>query len=43
MNAFLGNTIKDIRSGRQSWRVFVAVCTPSFAVTVATLALRQIF
>ena len=43
MNAFLDSTIRDIRSGRQSWRVFLAVCTPSFVVAVAATALRQIF
>lgn len=43
MNAFLDSTMRDIRGGRQSWRVFLAVCTPSFVVTVATLALQQIF
>ena len=31
---YLNNTLADIRRGRQSWRVFLAVCTPSFAFAV---------
>jgi hypothetical protein len=30
-------TIEDIRRGRESWRVFVALCTPSFALTIFAL------
>ncbi len=35
MTDFLSSTLSDIRGGRQSWRVFLAVCAPSFAVTLA--------
>ena len=43
MNRFLVSTLSDIRSGRQSWRVFVAFCAPSFVVTVLVqlVALRS--
>lgn len=34
MSRFITNTAADIRHGRQSWRVFVAFCTPAFLLTV---------
>lgn len=41
MSHFLSQTMTDIRRGRESWRVFVALCAPSFAMAVAVaLALR---
>ena len=42
MAHFLNETLTDIRRGRETWRVFVAFCAPSFALTVATAALSQI-
>ena len=32
MTEFIQTTINDLRGGRQSWRVFVLVTVPSFAV-----------
>ena len=38
MSRFLNQTMNDVRSGRESWRVFVAFGAPSFVVAiVATL------
>lgn len=34
MSRFLNETMTDIRRGRESWRVFVAFCAPSFALAV---------
>jgi hypothetical protein len=41
MNAFLQQTISDLRGGRQSWRVLTTLCVPSFAVSVATYILQN--
>jgi hypothetical protein len=35
MSDFLEHTITDLRTGRQSWRVFAALCSVAFAVSVA--------
>jgi hypothetical protein len=43
MKAFLDTTINDIRSGRDSWRVYLALCMPSFGVAIAAGLARQIF
>jgi hypothetical protein len=38
MSQFLNATISDIRGGRETWRVFVALSGPAFAIAVvATL------
>ena len=42
MSRFMNSTLTDLRHGRESWRVFLAVCAPSFAVTVVVLMLRSI-
>ena len=40
MSMFMKATIHDLRGGRQTWRVFVSLCTPAFAIAVFT-ALNQ--
>jgi hypothetical protein len=40
MTHFMNNTLSDLRSGRQSWRVVLLVCTPAFTIGIA-LALLQ--
>jgi hypothetical protein len=35
MSRFLNATLSDIRGGRETWRVFVAVGGPSFFVAIA--------
>lgn len=42
MSRFLNETITDIRRGRETWRVFVALCTPSFVLAVATAVLQHV-
>ena len=39
MSTFMLHTISDLRRGRQSWRVFLIVCAPSFTTAVATTLL----
>lgn len=34
MSEFLNATISDMRSGRESWRVIVALSSPAFAIAV---------
>jgi hypothetical protein len=38
MSQFLSHTLTDIRQGRESWRVFVTFCTPSFALAILIAA-----
>lgn len=40
MSRFLNETLSDIRSGRETWRVFLALGGPAFAVAVVLTALR---
>ena len=42
MTRFLTDTLTDLRHGRETWRVFVALCTPAFAITLITLTLRHL-
>ncbi|HEX8172474.1 MAG TPA: hypothetical protein VF824_18205 [Thermoanaerobaculia bacterium] len=42
MTAFVNETLTDIRRGRQSWRVLVTFCLPSFVVSVATSLLLHV-
>ena len=35
MTAFVIETLADIRGGRQSWRVILALSLPSLAIAVA--------
>jgi hypothetical protein len=32
MNRFLNDTINDMRGGRETWRVFVALAGPAFTL-----------
>ena len=34
MSHFLTETITDMRCGRQTWRVVLTLCAPSFAAAV---------
>ena len=40
MSRFLSATVSDMRSGRETWRVFVALGGPAFTVAVVTAVLR---
>jgi hypothetical protein len=42
MTRFLNQTMYDIRGGRQTWRVFLALGVPSFAVAVAAALLEKV-
>ena len=42
MSRFVNATLSDIRRGRETWRVFVALGSPSFFVAVGVALLRQI-
>lgn len=35
MSRFLNETLSDIRGGRETWRVFVALSGPAFAIALA--------
>lgn len=35
MSRFMNATITDMKSGRETWRVLVALCTPAFVLTIA--------
>lgn len=41
MSQFLNETISDIRCGRETWRVIVALAGPAFAIAVV-MSLLQI-
>jgi hypothetical protein len=34
-------TLSDLRGGRQTWRVFLLVCTPAFVAACLAAALVQ--
>jgi len=34
MSRFLNETMSDIRGGRETWRVFVALAGPAFVVAI---------
>jgi hypothetical protein len=40
MSRFLNRTMSDIRAGRETWRVFVALGLPSLAVAVSATLLQ---
>ena len=40
MSRFLNATVNDMRGGRETWRVFVALGGPAFAVAVVLAVLR---
>ena len=35
MSQFLQHTMSDIRTGRETWRVFAAACSISFVLAIA--------
>lgn len=39
MSEFMSLTLSDLRSGRQTWRVFLIVCASSFTAAVMTARL----
>jgi len=39
MPAIVNHTISDLRTGRQSWRIYLLVCSPSFAAALAVATL----
>lgn len=43
MSAFVNNTMSDIRSGRQSWRVLFVFSSLSFVIAIAHAAIAQPF
>lgn len=40
MSHFMNATMSDLRGGRNSWRVLLTLCAPSFAIAVAVTLLR---
>ena len=40
MSRFLSETVIDMRNGRETWRVFLALGAPAFAVAVVIAALQ---
>ena len=40
MSRFLNQTMIDVRSGRESWRVFLALGAPSFVVAICVTFLN---
>lgn len=42
MSRFLNETLTDIRRGRETWRVFLAVCAPSFVLTLIAAVLYRL-
>ncbi|HXG57421.1 MAG TPA: hypothetical protein VNL91_00160 [Thermoanaerobaculia bacterium] len=34
MSRFVNQTVADLRGGRESWRVLLALCAPAFAISV---------
>jgi len=42
MSRFMTETLEDMRRGRQSWRVFLALCTTSFALTIGAVTLQRL-
>ncbi len=40
MSRFLNETISDMRGGRETWRVFIALLGPAFALAVAVALLQ---
>ena len=42
MAKFIEATVSDMKGGRESWRVLLALTVPSFAVAVAFVALTSL-
>ena len=43
MRLFIHETIADVRSGRESWRVVLLFGLPAFVLSIGTAVLRQPF
>jgi hypothetical protein len=41
MSRFMSETVADLRWGRESWRVFITLCVPAFAVAFAVAFQRM--
>ena len=41
MSRFLTATMSDIRRGRETWRVFIAFCSPAFVMAIAVALIRN--
>lgn len=41
MSEFIQLTISDLRGGRETWRVFVLLCAPAFALGCIATAFVQ--
>lgn len=42
MTTFLTTTVQDLRGGRQSWRVVLACCAPSFLIALTFSLLHRV-
>ena len=42
MSRFVNNAMSDIRTGRESWRVFVFLGLPSCLLSIAAVALHSV-
>lgn len=42
MSRFLNATLSDIRGGRETWRIYLALGLPSFVVAVACTLLLHV-
>ena len=40
MSRFMTHTISDLRGGRESWRVLIAITVPAFALAFAFTLVR---
>jgi hypothetical protein len=40
MSHFLHETVSDIRHGRETWRVFVTLCSAAFVIAVSFVLSR---
>jgi hypothetical protein len=40
MTAFINHTLEDMRGGRSSWRVFLSVALPSFAIAFSAALIQ---
>jgi hypothetical protein len=40
MSRFLNETISDMRGGRETWRVFVALAGPAFTIAIVLASLQ---
>ena len=41
MSAFIQRALDDVRGGRETWRVFLLLCGPSFVVACIVSALAR--